>query len=137
MLLAKDLMTVDPEFVTPQTSLRETIALMNRFDYRQLPVLEDDKVVGIITDRDIRLAVNSPAPDIEPLQRLAVLDEVKVSSCMTRDPLSVKRTTPVYQIAGLLAKHKIGAVLVMKEEYLEGIVTVTDLLNQMALKPES
>jgi len=136
MLLAKDLMTVDPEFVLMETPLREIIALMNRCDCRQLPVLEGDQVVGIITDRDVRLAINSPVLNDEPLKRLFVLDEVKAVDCMTRDPLNIKRDTPIYEIAGILARHKFGALLVMDRGNLEGIITVTDLLNQMALKPE-
>ncbi len=137
ILLAKDLMTVDPEFVSPETPLREIIALMNRCDCRQVPVLDEKKVVGIITDRDIRLAVNSPALNDEPLERLAILDEVTAADCMTRDPISVHRDTPIFEIAGILARNKFGALLVMNEGNLEGIVTVTDLLNQMALKPEN
>lgn len=136
MLLAKDLMTVDPEFVSSETPLREVIAMMNRCDCRQMPVLEEKRAIGIITDRDIRLAVNSPVLNVDPLKRLAILDEVLAIDCMTRDPLGVGRDTPIYEIAGILARNKIGAVLVINDGNLEGIVTVTDLLNQMALKPD-
>ncbi|MDX1412992.1 MAG: CBS domain-containing protein [Candidatus Promineifilaceae bacterium] len=136
MLLARDLMTVDPEYVSPTSPLREVIALMNQHDCRHLPVLKDKQVVGIISDRDIRLVLNSPMLNLDPSQRLEVLDEVSAKDCMTRYPLTVSPDTPLHEIAGILVRNKIGAVLVMRNESLEGIVTVVDLLNQLALKPE-
>jgi acetoin utilization protein AcuB len=136
MLLVKDLMTIDPDVVTPDTPLREVIALMNRCDIRQVPVVDGEQPVGIITDRDLRLAVNSPIMDNEPLKRLAVLDTVTAVSCMTPNPLAVTPDTPIYEAAGLLARHKFGSLLVVVDGRLEGIITVTDLLNQMALRPE-
>jgi acetoin utilization protein AcuB len=136
MLKVKDLMTIDPDVVAPDTPLRSVIALMNRCDYRQLPVVVDGRAVGIITDRDVRLAVDSPILSGEPLQRLQALDTITAGQCMTKNPLSVTPETPIYAAAGLLAKHKFGALLVVEGERLEGIITVTDLLNQMALRPE-
>ena len=136
MLKVKDLMTIDPDVVAPDTPLRSVIALMNRCDYRQLPVVVDGRAVGIITDRDVRLAVDSPILSGEPLQRLQALDTITAGQCMTKNPLSVTPETAVYAAAGLLARHKFGALLVVEGERLEGIITVTDLLNQMALRPE-
>jgi len=136
MLKVKDLMTIDPDVVAPDTPLRSVIALMNRCGYRQLPVVVDGRAVGIITDRDVRLAVDSPILSGEPLQRLQALDTITAGQCMTKNPLSVTPETAVYVAAGLLARHKFGALLVVEGERLEGIITVTDLLNQMALRPE-
>jgi acetoin utilization protein AcuB len=101
-----------------------------------LPVVVDGRAVGIITDRDVRLAVDSPILSGEPLQRLQALDTITAGQCMTKNPLSVTPETAIYVAAGLLAKHKFGALLVVEGERLEGIITVTDLLNQMALRPE-
>lgn len=136
VMLAKDLMTIDPEYVNPETSLREVIATMNRYGYRHLPVLENGQVVGIITDRDIRLVLNSPVLDDEPLTRITVIDSVVASDCMTQNPLSVTGETPIYEVAGIFAKTKFGALLVMNNGRLDGIITVIDLLNQLALKPD-
>ncbi len=136
MIFVKDLMTIDPDVVFPHSSLREVIATMNKCNCRQLPVVDDDELIGIITDRDVRLAVNSPIINNEPLQRLAILDEVTAAECMTTNPMSISPDAPLYEAAGLLANYKYGALLVVKEDKLVGIITVTDLLNQLALKPE-
>ena len=64
MLSVSDLMTAVPNTVTPQTTLRQVIEVMKSQSCRQLPVLRDGKLVGIITDRDVRLVMNSaPARD--------------------------------------------------------------------------
>lgn len=136
MLKVKDLMTIDPELVEPDTPLRDVVAIMNRCSCRQLPVVEDSTLVGIITDRDVRLAVNSPVIDKEPLNRLAILDRLTAGECMTRNPATTTQDTPIYEVAGIMARHKFGALPVVEDGQLVGIITVTDLLNQMALRPE-
>lgn len=136
MLTTNDLMTIDPDTVTPDTSLREVVALMNKRGVRQLLVVEDEKLVGIITNRDVRLAVNSPLITKEPLERIDLLNNYTAANCMTRNPKTVTPDTPIYKVAQLLALHKFGALPVVEGDSLVGIITVTDLLNQMALLPE-
>ena len=57
MLTTNDLMTIDPETVTADVPLREVVAVMNRANIRQVLVVDGKKLVGIVTDRDVRLAV--------------------------------------------------------------------------------
>ena len=137
MLTTNDLMTIDPDTVLPTTSLREVVALMNKMGNRQLLIVDEaGKLVGIITDRDIRLAVNSPLVSDEPLERMEILEKYNAESCMTRDPKTVSSDTPIHKVAELLSAYKYGALPVVDKGELVGIITVTDLLNQMALIPE-
>ena len=135
MLTTNDLMTIDPETITPETSLREVVVAMNRANIRQILVVEGKKLVGIVTDRDIRLAVNSPLTAEEPLERLELLNDFTAKDCMTANPRSVTPETPIHKVAELLSMYKFGALPVEKNDELVGIITVTDLLNQMALLP--
>lgn len=137
MLTTNDLMTIDPDTVTPTTSLRHVVALMNKNGNRQLLVVDDKKLVGIITDRDVRLAVNSPLLTDEPLERITLLDNFTAESCMTPDPKTVSPDTPIHTVAQILSAYKYGALPVVANDELLGIITVTDLLNQMALIPEA
>ena len=137
MLTANDLMTSFPLTVTPGTTLREAVALMNEAETRQLPVVEEDMLVGIITDRDIRLMVNSPLDQNDPIERIKLLDEHTVANCMTHDPVTIPPDTPIYRVAQLLSIYKFGAFPVVKNGALIGIITITDLLNQMALQPSA
>jgi acetoin utilization protein AcuB len=136
MLTTNDLMTIDPETVTEDVPLREVVAVMNRANIRQVLVVDGKKLVGIVTDRDVRLAVNSPLTTAEPLQRLELLNGFKAKDCMTPNPRCVEPETPIHKVAELLSMYKFGALPVVKNDELVGIITVTDLLNQMALLPE-
>jgi acetoin utilization protein AcuB len=135
MLTTNDLMTIDPETVTQDAPLREVVAIMNRANIRQVLVVDGKKLLGIVTDRDVRLAVNSPLTSIEPLERLELLNGYKARDCMTSNPRSVAPETPIHKVAELLSMYKFGVLPVVKNDELVGIITVTDLLNQMALLP--
>ena len=136
MLTVQDLMTYDPDTAHINAPLKDVIVMMNRHHRRQFPVLNDEgQLVGIITDRDLRLAVNSPLVHMEPTERLQLIEGVTVGQCMTPNPQTVQPDTPIYEVARLMADYKFGALPVLEDGELVGIITVTDLLEQMALKP--
>jgi len=133
MLQVKDLMSDALETVSPDAHLHDALTTMNRAGYRHLPVVENDELVGIITDRDIRLAVNSPLVDAEAdLTRETILDDVRVYDCMTPDPQCVSSSTPLHEAADLLALNKFGAMPVMDEGKLVGMISYIDFLRHYA-----
>jgi acetoin utilization protein AcuB len=132
MLTVNDLMTVIPNTVTPDTPLRQVIEVMKTEGCRQLPVLENGRIVGIITDRDIRLVMNSPIVLHGRWQDEELLDKVTAESCMTPNPMTVSPETPAYRAAGMLSIYKFGALPVVDDDVLVGIVTVTDFLDFFA-----
>ncbi len=138
MLSVNDLMTPIPDTVTPQTTLRQVIEVMKAQACRQLPVMQDGKLVGIITDRDVRLVMNSPLIMHGRWQDEEILDTITAESCMTPDPMTVAPDTPAYQAANMLSTYKFGALPVVDNEELVGIITVTDFLNYFAMQqPEA
>jgi acetoin utilization protein AcuB len=132
MLTVNDLMTVIPNTVTPDTPLRQVIEVMKTEGCRQLPVLENGRLVGIITDRDIRLVMNSPIVLHGRWQDEELLDKVAAESCMTPNPMTVSPETPAYRAASMLSIYKFGALPVVDDDVLVGIVTVTDFLDFFA-----
>jgi acetoin utilization protein AcuB len=134
-LTARDLMTSEPDTVTPESTLREALALMNVADDRQLPVLENGRLVGIITNRDIRLALDSPLVDKDSAIRMQILHEHLVAECMTPDPITVNPDTPIYEVSEILISHKFGGLPVVDGDNLVGIITITDLLRQLSERP--
>ena len=135
MLTVNDLMTSIPNTVTPQTTLRQVIDVMKTQSCRQLPVLQSGQLVGIITDRDVRLVMNSPLVLHGRWQDEEILDHVTAESCMTPDPMTVTPETPAYQAANMLSIYKFGALPVVDNGSLVGIITVTDFLNYFAMQP--
>jgi len=132
MLTVNDLMTIIPNTVTPQTSLRHVIELMKTQYCRQLPVLDNGKLVGIITDRDVRLVMNSPLVLHGRWQDEEILDNITAENCMMPDPMTIGPDTPAYQAANMLSIYKFGALPVVDNGVLVGIITVTDFLNYFA-----
>jgi len=133
MLRVRELMTAQPDTVGPTSSLREVLVKMNRDGCRHLPVLDGNELVGIITDRDVRLAVNSPViGKDQELYREEILDGIEAQNCMTREPMSVTPDTPAHEAADLLSLYKFGGLPVLEAGSLVGIVTTTDFLRYVA-----
>jgi acetoin utilization protein AcuB len=129
MLTVNDLMTAVPDTVTPQTPLRTVIGIMKTGGYRQIPVLDKGKIVGIITDRDIRLIMNSPVVLHDRSQDEELMAHVTVESCMTPNPVTVTPEMPAYRAAEMLSMYKFGALPVIEDGTLVGIISTTDFLN--------
>lgn len=132
MLTVSDLMTANPQTITPNTPLRHIIELMKAEGCRHLPVLQDGVLVGIVTDRDVRLVMNSPIVLHGRWQDEELINKVTAETCMTPNPITVAPETPAYRAAEMLSIYKFGCLPVVDNGLLVGIVTVTDFLDYLA-----
>lgn len=115
--------TPDPVTATEDQSLGELRQLMGERGIRHLPVTRDGKVVGLISERDVRVA---SALNEEERQL------VRASDIMAEAPVSVTASQPLDEVAFLMSERKIGSVLVNEEDgKLLGIFTATDALNAL------
>lgn len=131
-MLVGSIMTPEVITIAPTSSIGAAIELMREHGFRRLPVVEDGKLIGIVTDRDLRQATNSPLVLRERWYSEFLLEAIKVRSCMTADPITVTPATPVAYSAQLLRRHKIGGVPVVDVEHgdrVVGMVTITDMLD--------
>jgi CBS domain-containing protein len=113
---AASVMTPEPVVIGPGDLLQDAVERMARFDIRHLPVVtEEGEVIGMLSDRDLRIAMKS----------IAV---ARVSSAMTPMPMAVPPTAPLHEVALALADERIGALPVVDEGRLVGIVSHVDLL---------
>jgi acetoin utilization protein AcuB len=126
-------MSMAPETVLPDANLHDVLIRMNRQGYRHLPVVDDGRLVGIITDRDVRLAVNSPVVEEDAhLTRQDVLEGIKVYDCMTPDPQCATSDMPASEAADLLSLNKFGAMPVVDDGKLVGMISTIDFLKHYA-----
>lgn len=132
MLTVNDLMTVNPLTIPPDTPLRQVIYLMQREGIRQLPVVDNGELVGIITDRDVRLAVDSPVVSDDMPHRKDTIEKFTAETCMTPNPMTVTPEMSAYTVAEMLATYKFGSFPVVDQGVLIGIITVTDYLTFFA-----
>ena len=103
--------------------------LMAKHRVNQLPVLDNDVLVGIVTDRDLRDAypTSMMIDRGEAIDRFA--DSVTVEEVMTHDVFTVRPDTPLKKAVALLRRHRIGSLPVVQNRNLIGIITRSDILD--------
>jgi CBS domain-containing protein len=125
--------------VYPEDLVRTASKRLRGHRIRHLPVVTgDNTLVGIITDRDLRQAGASDAPQMAEHELTYLLDKMTVQELMTRQVITVRRETLVTAAAQLLLAHRFGCLPVVRaDNTLEGIITVTDLVRAYVERPES
>jgi acetoin utilization protein AcuB len=128
-MLVQDVMQTKLFTVTPETTLPEALRLTGQRGVRHLPVLDGDRLVGILSDRDLKRAMASPATSLEAHELTYLLDRLCVAEIMTRTVITIGRTFPIEAAACLMVQEKIGALPVTDDGRLVGLVTETDVLR--------
>lgn len=128
-----EIMTHKVFTVEPQDLIDRVFFLINYEKIRHLPVVEKGKVVGIVSDRDLYKAIgpksHSNAIDSSSKSHELHVVDTKVQNIMHRGVLTTTPETLVAEAAGIMAEHKIGALPVVQDHKLVGIVSTTDLLR--------
>ena len=128
----KDLMSRSPITVLPDTPVLDARRLMQERRVRHLLVLEDGRLAGIVTDRDIRLNLPSPATTLSVWELNYLLARLTVAEVMTKSVIVVEPTRGAREAVAILLGEKIGALPVVDEGFVVGIVTETDFLRAFA-----
>jgi len=110
------IMTKHPETIHPDDNLAKAKEMMEVAGFRRLPVVKDDEVVGMLTERDLR-------------SHAGYLDSTKVNAAMSAPVISVGPNSTVQEAARLMLRHKIGGLPVLGSGKLVGMVTTIDMLG--------
>lgn len=114
---------------TPEMSLAEAQRLMRDKQIRHLPVVSGKKLVGIITDRDLRDAAPSPATTLSRGEIAYRMDTTTVQTCMTVQVVSIAPDLEMTKAASMLLEHTFGCLPVVEGGALVGVVTEIDCLR--------
>ena len=128
-MLVQDVMQTKLITVTPETTLPEAIRLTGQRGIRHLPVLDGDRLVGIVSDRDLKRVMASPATTLDAHELRYLLDRLRVAEFMTRGIIAISPLAPIEEAARLMVIERIGALVVTSGEQLVGLVTETDVLR--------
>ncbi|MBI5419665.1 MAG: CBS domain-containing protein [Deltaproteobacteria bacterium] len=129
MIVAKRMMR-NPVYVDENDSMKKAMDLLREHGIRHLPVLKDgEKLVGILTETDIKQASPSPATALEIREIYYLLDKVKVKQIMTRRPYTISPGAPIEEAALIMREKKVGCLPVIENGKLVGILTETDILD--------
>jgi CBS-domain-containing membrane protein len=119
------------EVATLEASERLDLAddIMRLGRVRHMPVVDGNRVRGIVSQRDLFAASLSKTIDFEPTERRAFLHAIDVSEVMSQDVMSVSPDTTLREAARRILRHGIGCLPVVEDDTLVGLVTETDLLR--------
>ena len=122
MVLVRDVMAKDVRVVRPDTSVKEVVATMNKFDIGSIVVVQGDRPVGIITERDILRRLVEPC---------LVPETLTARQIMTSPVLTISETASIEETAKLMARKRVKRLPVMNNQKLVGIVTFTDIVTKV------
>lgn len=130
-LLVRNWMSKNVISVNPKTSLPEVHELMKSKKIRRLPVVDRDRLVGIVTLGDVREANASDASSLSIYELNYLLSRLSVDKIMTKDPLTIGPDAELYEAADMMLKHKIGGLPVMENGQLVGVITESDIFKAL------
>lgn len=129
-MLVGSRMTSHPITIADDTPIDEALKLMRDKNVRRLPVLNDKgDLVGIVAEKDILYASPSPATSLSIHEIHYLVSRIKVSEIMTKNVITVSDETPLEEAARVMADNQIGALPVMHDGKLAGIITETDVFK--------
>ena len=130
-MLIRDWMTSDVIAVSAETSMLKAGKLMKEYDIRRLPVIDDDRrVIGIVSDRDVKAASPSKATTLDMYEIYYLLSELKIKDIMTPNPRTVEALDTVEKVALLMLEKGFGGLPVVDaDKKLIGIITEHDIFK--------
>ena len=131
-MLVQHWMTRDPVTIQADTPFLEARLVLKDKKIRHLPVLDHGRLIGVISDRDLKEAAPSGATTLDVYELNYLLTKMKVRDLIKKDPVTVKPTNSVEKAALLMHDNKIGCLPVVDDAgTLVGVITETDLLAVM------
>lgn len=129
-MLVRNKMTPNVITASPDTTLADALKLTRGNRIRHLPIVQNQRLVGLVTDRDLRLAMPPVwASDTDHHELRNALNTRSVREVMVTTIITTDADAPIEEAARKLYEHRIGCLPVLEGEELIGIITETDLLR--------
>jgi acetoin utilization protein AcuB len=128
-MLVREWMTKDPQTVSATTPVMEAMQRLREGGFRRLPVVREGRLVGIVTDRDLKEATPSKATTLSIYELNYLLSKLLVKDVMVASVVTVSPDDPIEHAALLMEEHRVSGLPVIEDGRLTGILTITDLLR--------
>jgi CBS domain-containing protein len=125
--IVRNWMTPHPITITPQTTLPEAKELMLEYHLRRLPVVDKDKLVGMVTWRDINRAESSISSTLSPYEMSLVQARMTAREFMSTALVTISPDATIEEAAGLMIEHKISGLPIVEDGKMVGLITETDI----------
>jgi acetoin utilization protein AcuB len=127
-MLVKDIMTPNPFTIGPEKSVLEALLMMYQHDIRRLPVIKNGRLVGIISDRDIKQLMGRPSLINREME--GTEPDLAVSEVMTHDVITVEQDANLREAIELMVENKFsGLPVVDRNQKLVGVLSAIDVLG--------
>ncbi len=134
IMIARDIMTPQPIFAESTTPIQEVIALLHEIDVRHLPIVHRGELVGIISDRDLKVLTEVVFFEDEGSEALADHLAEPISTLMQSGVVYVDAEDELSEVVELMIDHRVGAIPVVQSNRggleLVGIISYIDLLKE-------
>lgn len=131
-MFVRDWMTKNPKTVPSKTPVMEAMQVLREGGYRRLPVVDNGKLVGIATDKDLKEATPSKATTLSVYELNYLLSKLTIKDVMKTPVYSVSADDPVEKAALLMEEKKVSGLTVVESansDKVVGILTITDILR--------
>ena len=125
----KEWMTTDPFILTEEEPLRVAVMQTLENHIRHMPVVRDNELIGIVTDRDLKKALPSLLAGAQPEEYRAFMQLTPVSEVMTPDPITCEPDTELRNAVELFVEYKFGAIPVVENGRVVAILCQTDIMR--------
>jgi acetoin utilization protein AcuB len=115
--------------IAPDMPVHDALDMFKREHIRRAPVVKDGKLIGIVSDHDLLNASPSPVTSLSVWEMNYLLSKITVTEVMTKKVITVDEYTPIEEAARIMADNKVGGLPVMRDSYVVGIITETDLFK--------
>jgi len=127
----RDYMTAEPQTLRVEQSLLEAVLMLRRASLRHIPIMEDGRLVGVLSDRDVARVAPSLLAPLSPDEYNRVFEDTPVGRVMSKNPISTTADAPLAEAVGLLYENRLGCLPVLEEGKLIGIITRVDMLRAL------
>ena len=128
-MAVKDFMTRKVVYISPNTTLAHAADMMREQKLHRLPVIENDQLVGLVTEGTIAEASPSKATSLSIYEMNYLLNKTKVGDVMIRDVVTISQFASLEDATYLMLKNKIGILPVVDNELLYGVITDRDIFK--------
>lgn len=128
-MLVRDAMTPHPITISPQMTLPEIDKIFREHRIRRAPVMDNGRLVGIISDHDLMANLPSPATTLSRWEINSLLDKLQARDFMIHPVYVIAPDCPLEEVARVMNEKKFGAMPVMEGDQLVGIVTESDIFR--------
>ena len=126
--LVRDFMSAPATSLSQNASLLDAVLTFRRTQYRHLPIVDGETLVGILSERDVQRVAPSMLTRITQEEYNDIFQNTPIKRVMTPNPLVITPTTPLRDAAALMNGNKVGCLPVVEGGRLVGILTVIDVL---------